>query len=69
MVGLGLATSASKTVESLGVATLPALLPPAIGAVAPKPTLIANRRNQVKKDDSSRKDEIGLLIAGTQAAR
>jgi hypothetical protein len=30
---------------------------------------MANWRNQVKKDDSSRKDEIGLLIAGTQAAR
>ena len=69
MVGLGLATSTSQTVESVGVATVPVLLSPAIGAVASKPTLIANRRKQVKKDDSSREDEIGLPLAGTQAAR
>jgi hypothetical protein len=34
-----------------------------------KTTLMANRRTQVKKDDSPRTDGIGLLIAGTQAAR
>jgi hypothetical protein len=32
-------------------------------------TLMASQRNQAEKDDSPRKDEIGLLIAGTQAAR
>jgi hypothetical protein len=32
-------------------------------------TLMASQRNQAKKDDSPRKDEIGLLIAETQAAR
>ena len=64
-----LSTSSPTIVELLGTARSTRFARITPWPRSAKITLMANPRNQEKKDDSLGKDEIDLLIAGTQSAR